>query len=102
MIRCLLFGHEPHPLFESLRIGVRRATCCERCGVGMWHVVDRMTWPIPEGSLTSEERDAVLAETIVATLLPALLPHTLKRKRSERRIPRKTAEPTETNGDSSL
>ncbi len=35
--------------------------------------------------MSPEEREAMLVDSIIAALLPALLPHTLKRKRSVRK-----------------
>ncbi len=92
MIRCLLFGHEPHPTYETSRMTVgaitRRFTFCTRPRCGQ-----TVSAPAPNARpfdyLTDDERDAVLVDTIVATLLPelkvALLPHLLKRKRAVRK-----------------
>ncbi len=84
MLKCLLFGHEPHPTLNtawaesSPRGYSRRLTCCLRCDAPIWAEApdDR-----PDGFLSPEERDAVLVDTIVARLLP----HTLKRKRAEKK-----------------
>ncbi len=93
MIRCLLFGHEPHPTFETSRgeVGdvLRRITFCVRCGQLLAaHVGDV---PLPNGSMTTEERDAVLIDSLIQRLMPELkvmlLPHLLKRKRPVRRSP---------------
>ncbi len=68
-----------------------------RCGE--WIVVPVASLPPGAIAVTPEERDAVLIDSLIQRLMPEikvmLLPHLLKRKRSERRIPRKTAEPTE-------
>ncbi len=102
MIRCLLFGHEPHPTYETSRMTVgaitRRFTFCTRTRCGQ-----TVSAPAPNARpfdyLTDEERDAVLIDSLIQRLMPEikvmLLPHLLKRKRAERRIPRKTAQPTE-------
>ncbi len=88
MIRCLLFGHEPHPTYETSRGTIggisRRYTFCVRCDEHLLADAADIPDPWPLGS-SFEEREAVLAETIVATLLPVLLPHTLKRKRATRK-----------------
>ncbi len=93
MIRCLLFGHEPHPTYEPWRIGVgnvmRGFSFCTRCSV-IVTVEARGGFP-NQTPLTSDERDAVLIDSLIERLMPelkvALLPHLLKRKRAVRRSP---------------
>ncbi len=104
MIRCLLFGHEPHPTFEAFRVTcddvLRRYTFCVRCS----QVVAVRAGARPDGLLSDEERDAVLIDSLIDRLRVEVLPNLMNRIRVElqpnlmkapRRIPRKTAEPTE-------
>lgn len=56
MIRCLLFGHKPHPLVEYARYGSHRLTFCERCGQGFTHAVVEADWPLPPDSTTPLEQ----------------------------------------------
>jgi hypothetical protein len=62
MIRCLLFGHKPHPLLEYARVNrVHRLTPCERCGQAFTHVVAEEDWPLPANSMSDEERYKTIA-----------------------------------------
>ncbi len=97
MIRCLLFGHTPHPKYERLRIGRQRLTHCKRCMQPIIEIVDSDR-PLPPGVLTPEERDAVLIDSLIDRLIPALTPYLLKRKRSTRKPKAESAAVADTAG----
>ncbi len=87
MILCLLFGHKPHPTYEHSRVTMgsisRRYTFCTRCDQAVSE--DATGFPIPSGSITKDERDAVLIDSLIDRLVPLLLPHTLKRRRAKKK-----------------
>jgi hypothetical protein len=75
MIRCLLFGHRPHPTFEFQRLDLRRLTYCERCGQGFTHVVSS-DYPLPEGAKSRREYNEELAHLVVMGLRGRLVRET--------------------------
>lgn len=71
MIRCILFGHKPHPTYEFARYSKdRSATYCVRCGEGIVQLVPGRPLPdAPSGyTVIADESSRRTVALLIATL----------------------------------